>query len=716
MPDNADEDNSYLLVYVIIIVVILIVINIFSYMTCSYGLNEGFANLDLPKHPIPSDPFLEVANYKTNSNVVTELSLKIPAIPEHQIINQKFDPNEQPTVLEMKNKPISDISSFFGSVPTIKTPTIVPNPKYQPPTITAPAIPEKIISVDLTKPTITIPSHYGPNPQYNPKEALTIVTVATPATMKLVDHSEKIFGTFFNEPSFENVPAVPAKTIINPNYKPQYIMIQEAVVENPYYTPAVKIADVKPIDAKSVQVSKPNEINNVMNNNIPNNADCNGGSWEECVKANGAGWCSDNCKNKDGTLTSTLYNKNISTPKPVEVKPKEVKPVEVKPKEVKPVEVKPNTVASVDEKDAMRKQIETNNNSVSIQKAMPDNIAEDKNNDVKMDKKEDNIPKIDSNNLFALDVKSDIIPIKDGDVKKLLVDGVFKLRVNLPNVYPYLKTGKPHVLGESPNYFYLCVESLNPNCQIKGLTSECVNIYVDGKDCTNKLQTIENSTNSYRLILVPEEYVKAKVSKVGDNSDFTLLNIDGKMYLKNVQTGYMPSLKKNEFSQKVTGYVDMSLPNTLQTIPSMTNELCGAPVLKQQPQDKNSKTSNFKQLTCNIVPDAIMNLQTTKDIGKSSPIGVIAHKDGTISINLKTFNTYGYENSSYSLISCDYNVNTYKDIEKITSSDISYFVNLVCFDDDSNRKYPTKTLNFDVELTKFPKDFIINTSIFDINK
>ena len=97
-----------------------------------------------------------------------------------------------------------------------------------------------------------------------------------------------------------------------------------------------------------------------------------------------------------------------------------------------------------------------------------------------------------------------------------------------------------------------------------------------------------------------------------------------------------------------------------------------------------------------------MYLHTTSNIGKSSPVNIVVNSDGTINIHLLTYNTYGYQNNSYSLIFCNYNVQTYAFIEKITNSLGSFLVNMVCFDSNENRTLPKNNLNFVIEISKFP--------------
>jgi hypothetical protein len=52
-------------------------------------------------------------------------------------------------------------------------------------------------------------------------------------------------------------------------------------------------------------------------------------------------------------------------------------------------------------------------------------------------------------------------------------------------------------------------------------------------------------TNTFRLVLVSSQYVLDSSIPFGKNSDFTIVTVGGNLYLKNVQTGYLPSLYTN---------------------------------------------------------------------------------------------------------------------------------------------------------------------------
>lgn len=297
------------------------------------------------------------------------------------------------------------------------------------------------------------------------------------------------------------------------------------------------------------------------------------------------------------------------------------------------------------------------------------------------------------------------------DVDNLLIGGTFKLRVNLPNMPPYIK-GETFDMskGVNPNYFYLSVEKLDPNCNIKTANNKCVQTFADDKKCNIKALTSYVQSNTFRLVLVSSGYVLDPSIPMGKNSDFTLVKVNGQLYLKNVQTGYLPSLYSNDMVLSVYGDMEVkSNSNVNQIYSQLNNTLCD----QQIPPVQTTGTSFVK---CDIKQDPGIYLITTKNIGSSSPIRVNINTDKTISLNLLSFNSYGYPTKIYSLTSCNFNVQTYAYIEKMTNNLGTFMVNMVCFEDTQNNKANQKNqLKFTVELVNFPSNFVKDNSIFQIN-
>ena len=77
---------------------------------------------------------------------------------------------------------------------------------------------------------------------------------------------------------------------------------------------------------------------------------------------------------------------------------------------------------------------------------------------------------------------------------------------------------------------------------------------------------------------------------------------------------------------------------------------------------------------------------------------------------------YGFPTKVYALTSCNFNINTFAFIEKMTNTFGTFMVNMVCFEDTQNINSNSKNkLKFNVELINFPKDFIKDNSVFNIN-
>lgn len=297
------------------------------------------------------------------------------------------------------------------------------------------------------------------------------------------------------------------------------------------------------------------------------------------------------------------------------------------------------------------------------------------------------------------------------DVNNLMIDGTFKLRVNLPNMPPYIK-GKTFDVnkGVNPNYFYLCVEKLDPNCNIKTANNKCVQSFADDKKCNIKALTSYTQSNTYRLVLVSSEYVLDPAIPIGKNSDFTLVQVNNQLYLKNVQTGYLPSLYSNDIALSVYGDMEVKSNSNVNKIYSqLNNTLCDQEI----PPIQTTGTSFVK---CDIKQDPGTYLITTKNIGSSSPIRVNINSDKSISLNMLSFNTYGYPTKVYALTSCNFNVQTYAYIEKMTNPLGTFMVNMVCFEDTQNNiAKPKNQLKFTVELVNFPTNFVKDNSVFEIN-
>jgi hypothetical protein len=296
------------------------------------------------------------------------------------------------------------------------------------------------------------------------------------------------------------------------------------------------------------------------------------------------------------------------------------------------------------------------------------------------------------------------------DIDNLLVGGTFKLKVNLPMMPPYIK-GKNFdtTVGTNPNYFYLSIEQLDNNCNIVGSNGKCFNVYADNKNCTNKPLTSYVQNNSYRLVLISSQYALDPSIPMGKNSHFTLVQVNGQYYLKNVQTGYIPSLYTN--TSNIPIYGDMQLnPNTnINTVdPLITNTLCGQEPVKIE-------STGYRFVKCNIPQDSSTYLIVNKNIGQSSPIRININNDKTISFNLLSFNSYGYPTTIYALTYCNFNVQTFSYIEKMTNALGTFLINLVCFSDSQDPNATKNLLKFNIELISFPPNFIKKNSIYDIN-
>jgi len=319
-------------------------------------------------------------------------------------------------------------------------------------------------------------------------------------------------------------------------------------------------------------------------------------------------------------------------------------------------------------------------------------------------------------------VNGKILNIKtEDDIKILMVDGKFRLRVNIPLMPPYIKGNDFDLInGINPNYFYLSVEKLDPNCQIYGkninsednineekinckLNSCCSSIYIDNKDCVNR-KLSSNLDNAYRLVLIPARYALDE-NYPFKNIEFTLINNNGLLYLKNVNTGYLPKLFINDKQDLINGNIVNDEKTNISKISSeLTNIICNEQV---SPINMATNTIN---ISCLSNPDTTKYLLSTKEVDKSSPIN-ISINSGKININLNKYDIYGNVDEVLTLTTCNFDVNTFKYIEKITKDLTTYLINLVCLkkNPETNNK-----LNFMVELIEFSKYFSENSNIYNL--
>jgi len=311
-----------------------------------------------------------------------------------------------------------------------------------------------------------------------------------------------------------------------------------------------------------------------------------------------------------------------------------------------------------------------------------------------------------------------IVKIKDiNDLFQLSVGGTFRLVVELKDVPPYIK-GQQFNKGDT-NEFYLAIEKLDPNCSI---TEEngCLNVYADNKKCNNNALTNVTKKNSFRLVLISKDYVLDPNIPFGKNVDFTMVKIADKYYLKNIQTGFFPKLYKNDFNQNLYGYIDTGYLSNYNSLNNNTNKLCNnnnSSNNKNNIEQENliSTITNSEFVSCTTNSDGNMYLMTTSNLLESNPIKFVVNKDGYVSMSLQMFNFYGTPDQSYSLVFCNFNVNTYAYIEKLTNPLGTFLVNMVCFDSDKKRRLPNNTLNFKFEISKYPTAYLKEKNIYNLN-
>lgn len=330
--------------------------------------------------------------------------------------------------------------------------------------------------------------------------------------------------------------------------------------------------------------------------------------------------------------------------------------------------------------------------------------------------------------------KGKVVTFKNlNEIPQMMVGGTFRLSVNLTSVPPYIK-GQQYKTGDT-NQFYLSIEKIDPNCQVQD-SGKCMNIYVDNKKCSNATLSNVSRTNAYRLVLIPKAYVLDPDIPLGKNVDFTLIKVGEKIYIKNIQTGYMPKLFVNDYKQQLYGYIDTSYLSNINSLKSNQNKLCGAnAIVEALPEAKSASVgsvlnkavgglfgteqagvkANQKFVNCSTNADGSMYMMTTTNLVESNPIKFVLNKDGSINIRLQHFNSYGNVDKTFSLISCNFNVDTYAFIEKLTNPLGTFLINMVCFDPDDNRQLPKNTLNFSVEISKYPDSYLKDKNIYNLN-
>ncbi|AYV80019.1 MAG: hypothetical protein Gaeavirus5_16 [Gaeavirus sp.] len=309
-------------------------------------------------------------------------------------------------------------------------------------------------------------------------------------------------------------------------------------------------------------------------------------------------------------------------------------------------------------------------------------------------------------------------------ITKVLTGGVFKLRVSLPDVPPYIK-GQQFKEGDTQNTFYLSIEKLDPNCQIND-NNKCMGIYVDNKKCSNMALSNVSRVNAYRMVLVSTKYALDPSIPFGKNTDFTLIKAGDKFYLKNIQTGYMPKLFSNDYKQHVYGYMDTSYLSNINSLKNTENKLCGSETKPETPPEQEGIISKLfgtgnprqdqKFVNCFSNSDGSMYLMTTTSLAETNPIKFVLNKDNTINLKLQQYNPYGVVDKTFTLIYCNFNVNTYAFIEQTTNPLGVFLLNMVCFDADDKRQLPKNNLNFVAQISKYPEAYLKDTNIYDLDK
>ncbi len=315
---------------------------------------------------------------------------------------------------------------------------------------------------------------------------------------------------------------------------------------------------------------------------------------------------------------------------------------------------------------------------------------------------------IEKNKNTPVSGDENIVEINNSDdIDNIMVGGVFKLRVNIPMMPNYIKGEVfDDKKGKDKNYFYLCVQKMIPNCSLASDNNTCSDVYVDDPSkCKINVITSQLSNNPYRLVLVSEYYLNLKNIELGKNSDFTLVKIGDKYFLKNIQTGYMPTLFKNQKVKNIYGEINNnSNSNVAKSFQSIYNRTCKLDTKNNYIPDTPVVLSEEKILTlnkpgCEFNPDPTTYLITTSNINETSPIVIIPNKDKTISINIISYNFYAQPSNSYYLSKCDFNVKTLKGIGQVNNPDPigPIYTNLVCINLN-----PESKLDFSVKMIKYP--------------
>jgi hypothetical protein len=324
------------------------------------------------------------------------------------------------------------------------------------------------------------------------------------------------------------------------------------------------------------------------------------------------------------------------------------------------------------------------------------------------------------NKYIDINKTSDILNIQtNDDIELVMVGAKFRLKVNLPLVSPLIPgLNFDSENGINPNFFYLGIEELNSNCKVES-ESECKNLYIDNKTCNNKILS-ENIDDSYRLVLIPGIYAIDDDKKF--NIDFTLIKIDGLIYLMNVNTKYLPQIYKSDIFYNINATVrNNNNSNAFYIYQESTNILCN------KEEDKITRDDKMFNITCASVIDPKLYLFTTTDTDTSSPVSFTINKNKTIRINLDKYDIYGNLENSYTLSSCTYNTGEYnldnfpsennseldpqmisdemikekmslKNIEETTKNSNNYLLNLVCINLSDSNDYKLSYLDFIVEL------------------
>ena len=142
----------------------------------------------------------------------------------------------------------------------------------------------------------------------------------------------------------------------------------------------------------------------------------------------------------------------------------------------------------------------------------------------------------------------------------------------------------------------------------------------------------------------------------------------------------------------------------------ITNQLC-------YKQSVSSETDKYN-VSCSYNTDSDITLVTTNNMNNSSSVTISLNDMNTISetlnINLNMYSIYGTVEDTLSLIYGGNNIN-YNYIETVTRNNMTYNVNMVGFDSesDNNSKFRNNKLNFNVEIVDFSNRIyesnIINT-------